>query len=564
MTGGAALVASVALRAWLRAGLALAASSCLSAGDAQRLSMAMPSANVPFVGAAGTLAEPRGDQGIIDVREYGITPEASTCSPGWMRLIADLSTRNPRAHHEVRFGPGIYRFDSPIFISTSNLSIIGASSTGAQATVLRFSKSLYQSIPFLKSEYGDSLAQQWSWRGGMLWIQRNTPGRIAQRAPDAKASVSSLSSHAFELPSPADAVGVSVGDVVSLTHRLALEDAVGIAGHAAVVGHASFASWPFVQEPGAVMLRQRYRVRDVVYDANRQATRVSVDRPIRSVLTRMRESSTSSVYLERADEVIDSVSVRHLAIEFDNDTAPMRQHLQEDGYNALFVRNGYDVSIEHVVMRNVDSAVILESTSGSTVGNLTIEGRRKAHHGISLREQSHENLIDRFSISANVLHGISVQDLSSGNVFSRGVMSAGTFDSHRGMPFDNVRTEIVITPWGSAGGASGPLVGRRMVNWNVEIRWPKDAWGGDPKAKRRLAREAIITGSQWYVMGALVGIRGAEPQPDSLPWELPPGDKGTIVADWGKVPDPPNLYEAQKAWWRSASAAWRAGTLTVK
>jgi hypothetical protein len=47
-------------------------------------------------------------------------------------------------------------------------------------------------------------------------------------------------------------------------------------------------------------------------------------------------------------------------------------------------------------------------------------------------------------------------------------------------------------------------------------------------------------------MGALVGIRGVDPLGDETEIvAMPPGNKGTLVADWRKIPDPPDLYEAQ-------------------
>jgi hypothetical protein len=107
-----------------------------------------------------------------------------------------------------------------------------------------------------------------------------------------------------------------------------------------------------------------------------------------------------------------------------------------------------------------------------------VEGRG-SHHPYFCREGSHDNLVEDFRIAARTvpappgtqLHGINVEGLSSHNVWSRGVMEAGTFDTHRGMPFGNVRTEITVENDGRHGGdaSAGPLYGARFTHWNVTV-----------------------------------------------------------------------------------------------
>ena len=99
------------------------------------------------------------------------------------------------------------------------------------------------------------------------------------------------------------------------------------------------------------------------------------------------------------------------------------------------------------------------------------------------------------------------------------------------------------------GGAEGPLCGRRVVNWNVRIHWTDRDERVRPERRARF--EAAITAPQSYVRGALVGITGAPVQPDAVPWMLPPGDKETLVVDWGIAPAIVDLYAAQRRWWQS-------------
>jgi hypothetical protein len=80
-------------------------------------------------------------------------------------------------------------------------------------------------------------------------------------------------------------------------------------------------------------------------------------------------------------------------------------------------------------------------------------------------------------------------------------------------------------------------VGRRVVNWNIAVQEPiRKKWIG------------LVANPFAYSSGALVGIRGASVsfKPEDV-WAMPPGDKGTVVELAGSEPNPPNLYEAQKA-----------------
>ncbi len=70
------------------------------------------------------------------------------------------------------------------------------------------------------------------------------------------------------------------------------------------------------------------------------------------------------------------------------------------------------------------------------------------------------------------LHGICVENMSSGNVWRRGNMHTGTFDNHRGLPFENLRTAItLVNKDGVPGGAfdAGPQCGARSVHWGIEV-----------------------------------------------------------------------------------------------
>ncbi|MEU5727162.1 hypothetical protein ABZ783_35875 [Micromonospora sp. NPDC047738] len=91
-----------------------------------------------------------------------------------------------------------------------------------------------------------------------------------------------------------------------------------------------------------------------------------------------------------------------------------------------------------------------------------------------------DNLIEDFhledftvpAVRGSVLHGLNLEGLSSGNVYRRGLMETGLFDTHRQLPFENLRTDITVTNKdagvGGAGDA-GPYFGCRIVHWGIRV-----------------------------------------------------------------------------------------------
>ena len=118
-------------------------------------------------------------------------------------------------------------------------------------------------------------------------------------------------------------------------------------------------------------------------------------------------------------------------------------------------------------------------TAGTFLDVVHTVAGRGSHHPYFCREGSHDNLIEDFTIEERTvpaplntqLHGINVEGLSSYNIWSRGDMRMGTFDSHRGLPFAGVRTDITVNDNGRHGGDAnaGPLSGARFAHWNIRV-----------------------------------------------------------------------------------------------
>ena len=165
------------------------------------------------------------------------------------------------------------------------------------------------------------------------------------------------------------------------------------------------------------------------------------------------------------------------------------------------------------------------------------------HHSIAMRVNTADCLVHDFDIAGmwRVKHGINVEWLTNGCVYSKGRMAKGTFDSHRALSFDILRTEITLAndcdgPGGA--GQAGPFIGARAAHWNVKVA---DLGPRTPGDKTALGDFVFMPLT--FPNGAFVGIQGAA-RSDTVRDSVP-GEKGSVIADEGKVPAITNLYQAQ-------------------
>jgi hypothetical protein len=220
---------------------------------------------------------------------------------------------------------------------------------------------------------------------------------------------------------------------------------------------------------------------------------------------------------------------------------PQQQHLLDKGHNGVVLQCAYDCWVDDVTVRHVDNGFGLVAASACTLRRTRVAGRG-SHHPYFCREGSHDNLIEEFTIEertspapANTqLHGINVEGLSSYNVWSRGDMRMGTFDSHRGLPFANVRTDITLNNNGRHGGdaSAGPLFGARFTHWNVRVT---------------NGRAGLVKIDGLAPYSATVGIDEVR-EFDQIDVPDFTGDLHTRLELYGR-PDavrPRNLYEAQR------------------
>jgi hypothetical protein len=215
---------------------------------------------------------------------------------------------------------------------------------------------------------------------------------------------------------------------------------------------------------------------------------------------------------------------------------PLRTHNQDPGFNGVAFQAALNCFARDVTVLHGDNGFGLTSSKGITLTGVRVAGKAR-HHSFICRVQTQDMLVDRFEIPpastpvtpGAVYHGINTEGLSAGNVWSNGTMD-GTFDSHKALPFDSVRTAIRVANTGSTGGAgdAGPRWGARFCHWNIDVT---------------NGRSHAIRLEEHAPFSAMVGIRGTT-GPTDHPKDFA-GPLESVLDSPDVAVAPANLYEAQ-------------------
>ncbi|WP_238431341.1 glycoside hydrolase family 55 protein [Streptomyces cavernae] len=432
---------------------------------------------IPYVGRAGCRGGatrfPR-RPAVIDLASYGARPDGSAdTAPLINRAIAAAGRAGGGT---VLIPPGTFRIDGVIRVGHSNVVLKGA---GSGRTKLYATKHLTELIGPYGSRYGGTKSS-WSWSGGLIWLaptarwnslvaaikaqdwpfegwtgnRRDEWETLTAVGPATRGSWSVRVASSRRLR-PGALVLLRLSDDTS--HTLLQHMSGGGPGPAAYPWkkHTKLLSYVPYEWP--------VRITHV------QGRTVTFERPLPLDLRpEWNPQLTTHV------EALTGSGVEGLTLEAV--LSPQQPHLLDLGYNGVTFQCAYDCWADDVVVRNVDNGFGLVAASACTLRRTRVTGRGE-HHPYFCREGSHDNLIDGFTIEERTvpapagtqLHGINVEGLSSYNVWTRGDMRMGTFDSHRGLPFANVRTDITVDNNGRHGGdaVSGPLFGARFTHWNI-------------------------------------------------------------------------------------------------
>jgi autotransporter-associated beta strand protein len=254
------------------------------------------------------------------------------------------------------------------------------------------------------------------------------------------------------------------------------------------------------------------------------------------------------VGLDSLGPVLTESGIEHLTVEITGAPDLPNDLGHDSRHNAIYLTKCVNCWVKNVTILNARNGIMTRATKHCELRDWRLEGTIRLHHGLSI-VRGHDDLVTGFTFLPRVSHGLSIEDLASGNVHRDGNMGfgttngGGTFDSHRYMSFDTLRTNLyVLNEAGSPGGASstGPLNGRRVVHWN--IRGNTGALGGE-----------WVNHPDSLSYGALVGVMG----PRSLmpAWSMVTGDKGTVIVDEGLTPTIADLW-VQQLNYRDTTENW--------
>ncbi|MFE6802682.1 glycoside hydrolase family 55 protein [Streptomyces sp. NPDC057681] len=435
---------------------------------------------IPYVGRAGYRAGRQGfarPRVVADVvRDYGARPDGSAdAAPAINRALADAGRAGGGTVH---LPPGTYRIDDLIRIGHSGVVLRGAGST---RTKLYATRSLTELVGVYGSRYGGDKSS-WSWAGGLIWLCPEDRFRTLTDAIRAKAwpfegwtgnkrdewdtltAVGPATRGSWSV-TVADASRLSRGDLVLL--RLADDPGHTLLEHMAGGGAGPEAYFWDDKTKLTSYVPYEWPVRI----ASVHGRRVTFERPLPLDVRPEWDPRLTTHVGALTGSGVEALTLE--AVE-----TPQSQHLLDKGYNGVAFQCAYDCWADDVTVRHVDNGFGLVAASACTLRRTRVAGRG-SHHPYFCREGSHDNLVESFTIEQRTvpapagtqLHGINVEGLSSYNVWSRGEMEMGTFDSHRGMPFANVRTDITVNNNGRHGGdaSAGPLFGARFTHWNIRV-----------------------------------------------------------------------------------------------
>ncbi|MEV6106851.1 glycosyl hydrolase family 28-related protein [Streptomyces sp. NPDC051940] len=412
-----------------------------------------------------------------NVQRYGAVPDGSAdAAPAINAAIREVGEAGGGT---VVIPAGRYRCDDIIQIGWSNVVVRG---DGIGETTLYFTRSLEQIVGINRSRFGGSNSA-WSWCGGLVWIAPRARFTSLVEAIQAQdwplegwsgnrreqcETLTALAAPARQgdwTVTVADPGALAPGDRVMLQ----LDDTPDHALLAHMCGDIAGTSSYYWENKTKLLSYPPYEwpVRVTAVDGDR----VTLDRPL--------PLDARPEFAPRLTTLVPPVTgsgLESLTVEMTE--TPQLRHLQDKGYNGVVLQCAWDCWVDQVRTVHVDNGFLFVAAKACTLRRTSVGGRG-SHHPYACREQSHDNLVEDFRIEDRTapavpgsgLHGINVEGLSSHNVWSRGVMEMATFDTHRGLPFANVRTDITVNNTGAHGGSddAGPLYGARFAHWNVTV-----------------------------------------------------------------------------------------------
>ncbi len=476
----------------------------------------------------GEAALPSPNGPLIDVRTFGAKGDGTTDDTEAVRkAIASVTVEGG----VVYFPDGTYSLSGPLFVQTDRTVLRGQSRA---ATRLVFSNSL-------KTGYATNLLgtkSVWSWAGGLIWFTPKSKNTYVDGATDVTKKFSESWSLGPELatitsPQQRGDTTITVGNASGLTPGRLVMLTIDNPADLSVLKHLTGGgAWADAYDWGSGNSGQVLGapIWWPVAIAAVSGLTVSLRQPLRFELRAGWNPRLLSIGDTIRESGIENVTV---VMKRDYKWSFAANHLLEPGWNGPWFNNAVDCFVRGVTVVDPDTAFGTSASKNVTFTDIELAAsgpeRIDHHHGTTTREYSNDILFEHFKITSKPWHGINVERFSMGNVWSNGEMEHGTFDTHRNLPYETVHTQITINNDGKRGGSgdAGPIMGARFANWNVDVK----------NGIKDMIGDADIMPS-----GSVIGVRGCS--------IAPPGTSMSAIdasGTAGRVPFPPNLYEAERA-----------------
>jgi PKD repeat protein len=515
----------------------------------------------------GEVALPIVAQAVNAATEFGAVGDGTTENSEALRQAIDAAYA--RGGGAVFLPAGTYAFDRVLRMRRAGVVLRGA---GQGQTILKFRNSL-------TTQFGaNGATSKWNWAGGSVWFAPDThfyldnAGALKYRSatPDGyggygagagqsweyffagpeRATVTSTQARGDRTLTVSNVSRLSVGQMILLTWDVTAgqEFLKEIAQHESLQT-ADFGSW---LTPAAGYPRYQWPVEIKAINGNQ----ITLAQPLRVSIQAVHNCRIFDI-----GRTVNESGVEDLTIDLTSRPDVALSHNAGAGWNGIYATKAYNCWVKNVSVVDGEGGMIAAGTKGLTFQNVHVTGSKMMHHPYATRCESADVLYDGFEINLtgtqmNSTHGINTEWLSSGNVWTRGDMKQGTFDTHSGLAFDFIRTDINVAnnKESSPGGAAqaGVYAGRRVAHWNVRVVGSDrpDVLGVDQTGK-------FINHPLQFTTSAIVGIQGvagAGGSPlspatlnQSAPFHMPNVAKDVVVFDYNTVPLVPNLYDAQLA-----------------
>jgi len=143
---------------------------------------------------------------------------------------------------------------------------------------------------------------------------------------------------------------------------------------------------------------------------------------------------------------VEEVGVEDLSFEFPG--VAKLAHLKEEGFNAIHITGAWNSWVRNVKFTDADNGLIAGACRFCTFEHTTFKENKRegitGHHALWATGQSQDCLFQHFRLDTMYVHDLTVEGMSSGNVFMKGSGISIDFDHHSNAPYENLFTDLDV------------------------------------------------------------------------------------------------------------------------